>query len=176
MIDLDAFERGMLKLGMAFSREINPKVLDTFAEILSPRMTKEQWGYAVSRALEAETYFPPPAVLLRYGVSDRGLSSAAGDAYGKIVACYERGETLGYRDVQGRFGHAAAEGFIAAGGGRRFSWCEPEDEPFRLKDFRAAFVEQAEVDPISALPAAPMPQLAPASDAAILERIKRIAL
>ena len=152
MIDLDAFEDGMKRLGRAFSREISKGVLDVFAGVLSPRLSTEQWGHAVTRALESETFFPPPAVLLRYGAGDRGLSAAAGDAYGQILALFEQGKGVGYRDVMDRFGKAAAEAFIAAGGFRRFSWCEPEDEPFRLKDFRAAYVEQAEVDPISALP------------------------
>jgi hypothetical protein len=153
VIDLDAFEDGMLKLGRAFSREISEGLLDTFAEVLSPRLNTQQWLKAVDRCLESESYFPPPAVLLRYGADDRVLAAAAGDAYERIVACYERGDNIGYREVQERFGHAAAEGFVAAGGSRRFAWCEPDDEPFRLKDFRAAYVEQAEVDPISALPA-----------------------
>jgi hypothetical protein len=152
VIDLDAFEDGMRKLGRVFAREMSKGVLDAFAEVLAPRLSTEQWRKAVARAIEAETFFPPPAVLLRYGADDRGLAAAAGDAYTKIVRCYEQGQELGYRQVEERFGHAAAEGFIAAGGSRRFAWCEPEDEPFRLKDFRAAYVEQAEVDPISALP------------------------
>jgi hypothetical protein len=152
VIDLKAFKAGMERLGAAFNRPLTDELLTVFAGVLAPRLSTEQWATAVTRALEAESFFPPPAVLLRYGADDRGLAAAAGDAYTKIVRCYEQGQELGYRQVEERFGHAAAEGFIAAGGSRRFAWCEPEDEPFRLKDFRAAYVEQAEVDPISALP------------------------
>jgi hypothetical protein len=158
LIDLKAFRAGMEKLGTAFNRALTDEVMTTFGQILSPRLSTEQWVQAVTRALQSESYFPPPAVLLRYGADDRGLTAAAGSAYTLIVECYERGERLGYRDVEQRFGHAAAEGYIAAGGDRRFAWCEPEDEPFRLKDFRAAYVEQAEVDPISALPAGERPK------------------
>jgi hypothetical protein len=152
VIDLAVFRQGMEELAGAFNRPLTEEVLTVFAKVLAPRLSTEQWRQAVTRALEAESFFPPPAVLLRYGADDRGLAAAAGDAYTKIVRCYEQGQELGYRQVEERFGHAAAEGFIAAGGSRRFAWCEPEDEPFRLKDFRAAYVEQAEVDPISALP------------------------
>jgi hypothetical protein len=152
VIDVKAFRDGMDKLGRAFNRALTPEVLDVFGGILSPRLSTEQWAHAVTRALESETYFPPPAVLLRYGAGDRGLSAAAGDVYQQIVSLFEDGRHLGYRDVRERFGHAAAEAFIAAGGAHRFQWCEPESEPFRLKEFREAYVEQAEVDPISALP------------------------
>lgn len=152
MIDLKAFRAGMEKLGIAFNRTLTEDVMTTFAGILAPRLSTEQWGQAVTRALEAESYFPPPSVLLRYGADDRCLAAAAGSVYAQIVEHFERGEKLGYRDIQNLYGHAAAEGFMAAGGARRFAWCEATDEPFRLKDFRAAYVEQAEVDPISALP------------------------
>ena len=152
MIDIQAFQKGMQTLGQAFNRAITKEVLDVFGAVLSRRLSTEQWGHAVTRALESESYFPPPAVLLRYGAGDRGLAGAAGAACAAILECYENGERLTYRDVEQRFGKAAAEGFIAAGGDRRFAWCDPEDQPFRLKDFRAAYVEQAEVDPVSALP------------------------
>jgi hypothetical protein len=160
VIDVKAFKAGMEKLGAAFNRALTTPVLDVYGGMLSPRLSTEQWAHAVTRAIESETYFPPPAVLLRYGAGDRGLSAAAGSAYDLIVRCYERGESLGYRQVRDEYGLAAAEAFIAAGGDRRFAWCEPEDEPFRLKDFRAAYVEQAEVDPISALPPGDSPEKA----------------
>lgn len=153
MIEVKAFGEGMRKLGYAFNRAITGPVLEVYGGILSPRLSTEQWGHAVTRALESEQFFPAPAVLLRYGAGDRGLQAAAGAAYEQIVACYERGDRLGYRDVREQMGQAAAEAFIAAGGSHRFAWCSPDDQPFRLRDFRVAFLETAEVDPIAALPA-----------------------
>lgn len=152
MIDLEAFAEGMGKLGAAFNRPLTEAMLTVFGGVLSPRLSTEQWAHAVTRAIESESYFPPPAVLLRYGAGDRGLAAAAGDAYQAIVDLFERGKHLGWRDVRERFGHAAAEAFIAAGGSKAFEWCEPTNLPFRLRDFKQAFVEQAEVDPIGALP------------------------
>lgn len=153
MIDLKAFGAGMMRLGAAFNRAITEPVLEVYGGVISPRLSTEQWAHAVQRAIESEQFFPPPAVLLRYGAGDRGLSAAAGEAYLAIVDHYTRGEKLGYREVLDLYGLAAAEAFIAAGGSHRFAWCEPEGEAFRLRDFKAAYVEQAEVDPISALPA-----------------------
>lgn len=152
MIDVKAFKAGMDKLGVAFNRALTKELLDLFGGVISPRLSTEQWLHAVKRAIESEQFFPSPAVLLRYGAGDRGLSAAAGEAYVCIVGEFEQGHRLGYRDVREKYGQAAADAFLAAGGTRRFEWCEPSDEPFRLRDFRDAFVERAEVDPISALP------------------------
>lgn len=154
MIDVRAFGDGMRQLGAVFNRQITDYVLEVYGGFLSPRLSTEQWAHSVKRAIESEQFFPPVSVLLRYGAGDRGLSAAAGDAYLRIVEAFERGQELGFRDVREKFGSAAADAFLAAGGSRRFAWCEPSDEPFRLKDFRAAYVEAAEVDPIAALPAA----------------------
>jgi hypothetical protein len=152
VIDIESFRSGMKRLAATFNRALTTEVVAVFAEILTPRLSTEQWAHAVQRAMESESFFPPPAVLLRYGTGDRGLKAAAADAYDCIVSAYEDGHQLGYREIRDKYGLAAAEGFIAAGGERRFAWCEPSDQPFRFKDFKAAFVEQAEVDPIDALP------------------------
>jgi hypothetical protein len=153
VIELKAFRKGMETLGAAFNRAITPELVDVFGGVLSPKLTGEQWVRAVKRALEAEQFFPPPAVLLRYGLADGSLPAKAGDVCAAIVSSFERGQPLGPRDVRERFGVAAQDAFVAAGGARAFAYCEPANEPFRLKAFREAFVEVAEVDPKLALPA-----------------------
>jgi hypothetical protein len=151
MIEKQAFQTGMARLGEVFSVPMTEEKLDVFASVLSPKLSTEQWNRAVTRAIEAETFFPPPAVLLRFGLADGSLSARAGESLQRILRHFEKGERLGDRQVQELYGHAAAEAFMAAGGSGRFEWCEPSDVPFRLKAFVAAFLEVAEVDPVGAL-------------------------
>jgi len=153
VIDLDGFEKGMRALGDAFNRPITPAVLDVFGRVLSRRLDTKQWERAVTRALEAESFFPPPAVLLRYGIADGAPQARAGEVYAAILSRFEAGECVGPRDVRERFGEAAFDAFVAAGGSRAFSWCEPKDEPFRLKRFVEAWTETVEQSPERALPA-----------------------
>jgi hypothetical protein len=153
VIELKAFRTGMESLGAAFNRAITPELLDIFGGVLAQKLSTEQWAKAVTRALEAETFFPPPAVLLRYGLADGSLAAKAGEVVVAIVRSFEQGKPLGPRDVREKFGTAAMEAFVAAGGTRAFEWCEAGNEPFRLKTFRESFIEVAEVDPRMALPA-----------------------
>lgn len=153
MIDLEAFRKGMGHLGAAFNRAVTKELLDVFGGVLSVKLTTEQWERAVLRAIEAEKFFPPPAVLLRYGLGEGSPKAMAVTAYERILDAFERGQKLGPRDVGEKFGHAAMEAFVAAGGARAFAWCEPENEPFRRRDFAAAWVETVEQDPSRMLPA-----------------------
>jgi hypothetical protein len=153
MIDEARFATGMHALGAAFNRVVTGDVLHVYLEVLGARLDDAAWDRAYRRALEAETFFPPPSVLLRYGLCDATPPTAlAGHAYAAIVAAFEDGRSLGYRDVLDSQGRAAAEAFVAAGGNRAFAWCEPASEPFRRRDFLQAYVEQVEADPILALP------------------------
>lgn len=153
MIDLEAFRKGMGHLGAAFNRAVTKELLDVFGGVLSVKLTTEQWERAVLRAIEAEKFFPPPAVLLRYGLGEGSAKARAIEAYEHIVGAFEHGWKYGPRDVREKFGEAAMEAFIAAGGARAFAWCEPENEPFRRRDFAAAWVETVEQDPSRMLPA-----------------------
>lgn len=153
MIDLEAFRKGMGFLGAAFNRAVTKELLDVFGGVLSAKLTTEQWESAVKRALEAEKFFPAPAVLLRYGLGEGSPKAQAITAYEQILAAFESGRKLGPRDVREGWGHAAMEAFVASGGARAFAWCEPENEPFRRRDFAAAWVETVEQDPRRALPA-----------------------
>lgn len=152
MIDVKAFRTGMEELGTAYDRPITKERLDIFGRVVSPRLTTEQWKQAVKRALEAEKFFPAPAVLLRYGLGEGSPRASAITAYEQILHAFEHGEKLGPRDVGEKWGLAAREAFIAAGGARAFAWCEPDNEPFRRRDFAAAWVETVEQEPARALP------------------------
>lgn len=153
MIDLREFRKGMELLGTAFNRAITPELLDVFGGVLSQRLVPEQWARAVTRALEAERFFPPPAVLLRYGLAEGSAKARAAEMYEQILGCFERGQELGPRDVRERFGDAAMDGFVAAGGREAFAWCEMGNRPFRLKAFVEAWSEATQEEPAKALPA-----------------------
>lgn len=159
----ELFVEGMIALGTAFNRAVTEDTMRTFSGVLSARLSDEQWQYAVRRALESETRFPPPAVLLRYAASSEAPPAAlAMRAYAAIVDSFERGKPLNYHDVLELHGRAAAEAFMAAGGSRAFAWCEPASEPYRRRDFSETFVSEVEAEPTLALPEPPKaPQLPP---------------
>jgi hypothetical protein len=164
VIDIRMMAAGMAALGAAFNREISPQVAEVFHGVVGAKLTAEQWERAVRRSLESEMFFPTPAALLRYGLADGSLAAKAGEVVAAIVRSFEQGKPLGPRDVRERFGTAAMEAFVAAGGTRAFEWCEAGNEPFRLKTFRESFVEVAEVDPRMALPTGDEPRQIEAGD------------
>jgi len=152
MIDVVRFKAGMVALGVGFNREITADVLDVYGRVLSRRLDTKQWERAVTRALEAERFFPPPTVLLRYGIADGAPQARAGEAYAAILSRFEGGRAMGPREVREQFGEAAFDAFVAAGGTRAFERCEPRDEPFRLKRFVEAWTETVDQSPERALP------------------------
>lgn len=135
--------KGMALLAVAYFREMTEPVVDVYWGVLKD-IPAPDWERAVQTALRAETYFPPPAVLRRYAT--RPASSRAAELYEQILAEYERGNQMGPREVQERFGTAAMEAFVCAGGTRAFSWCEPASQPFRLKAFLEAWAEVADLE------------------------------
>ena len=152
-LDRRAMLAGMHLLGKAFNRPITTEDVDMFFGVIGTKLNAVQWEQAVRRCLEAESYFPPPAVLLRYGRAEGAPQARAGEVYERILASFEAGCSLGPREVREQFGDAAFDAFVAAGGARAFSWCEPKDEPFRLKRFVEAWTETVEQAPERALPA-----------------------
>src|SRR6185295_18405846 len=140
-------------LSTAFNRGLTPEVVQLYHGVIGPKLDAQQWERAVQRSLEAESFFPPPAVLLRYGAADGSAQARALEFYDRILRHYESGDELGPREVRERYGTAAMEAFVAAGGTRAFSWCEPASEPFRRRDFANAWVEMVEQEPLAALAA-----------------------
>jgi hypothetical protein len=153
MIELRMMAGGLAALGAAFNREIRPEVAEVYHQVLGPRLDADDWARAVKRCLENETFFPPPAVLLRYGLREGVPEARAVEDYQAILGSFEDGQPMGPREIRERFGEAAMEAFVAAGGTRAFSWCEPRDEPFRRKAFVEAWTEVEDQDPALALPA-----------------------
>ena len=153
MIGTRDMASGLAALGVAFNREVTPQLAEIYHGVVGARLDATQWQRAVRRSLEAESFFPPPAVLLRYGLADGVPQARAVELYDAIVSRYESGDALGPREISDRYGTAAMEAFCAAGGNRAFAWCEPRDEPFRRKAFIEGWVETATQDPRFALPA-----------------------
>lgn len=152
MIEVRQMAAGLAALGIAFGREVTPAVAEVYHGVIGARLDAEGWGRAVRRALECESYFPPPAVLLRYGQAEGAPKARAMDVYERVVRHYECGEQLGPREVGERYGTAAMEAFVAAGGTQAFAWCEPASVPFRAKAWCEAWLETVEQEPSRALP------------------------
>lgn len=153
MIEVRQMAAGLAALGVAFNREVTPAVAEVYHGVIGARLDAAGWERAVRRALECESFFPPPAVLLRYGQADGAPQARAMEVYERLVRHYECGEMLGPRDVLERYGSAAMEAFVAAGGTRAFAWCEPSSAPFRAKAWLEAWLETTEQEPARALPA-----------------------
>lgn len=151
MIDLETMASGLAMLSVAFGREITPQLAEVYHGVLS-RLSPEEWERAVRRALEAESFFPPPAVLLGYGRNEGAPKARAAYIYELILRHFECGHKLGPREVGEKYGVAAMDAFVAAGSVAAFAWCEPDSQPFRLKAFVEAWIETAAQDPVTALP------------------------
>jgi hypothetical protein len=151
MIAVREMAAGMAALAVAFGREVTPAVAELYHGVLGAKLDAAQWERAVRRALEAESFWPPPAVLLRYGLADGAPQARAVEVYDRLVRHYEQGEQLGPREVTERYGIAAMEAFVSAGGTRAFAWCEPGGEPFRRKAFVEAWLDVTEQEPQTAL-------------------------
>lgn len=145
--------KGMAILSTAFWRQLTAELVEVYHAVIGARLDAQQWERGVRRALEAESFFPPPAVLLRYGLADGAPQARAVELYDRIVDHYERGENLGPREISERYGTAAMESFVSAGGSRAFGWCDPHGEQFRRKAFVEAWCEVTEQEPATALPA-----------------------
>lgn len=155
-----SFAKGMGMLCLAFNREHTPELTDLYNGILSPVLTDEQWKTAVRVAIERDRFFPTVAVLLSYGRPPEPASARAGEVYAELCDAYENlcGREAQWSPnadaIEARWGLAARRAFMACGGTRAFEFCEPRDEPFRLKAFREAFVETAKDDALALMPAA----------------------
>lgn len=64
MIDGEILAQGMGMLGGAYGRIIDEGTTCTYRDALDPKMTTDEFMRAVRAAIETETYWPSPAVLL----------------------------------------------------------------------------------------------------------------
>lgn len=152
MLTRGEMAKGLALLSTAFNRALTDEVVVVYHAVVGQRLDLAQWERAVRRSLEAEVFFPPPAVLLRYGLADGSPQARAVEAYERILAEFEAGRPMGPREVLDVVGRSAMEAFVAAGGHRAFVWCEPDDEPFRRKAFIEAWIDVTEQEPQAALP------------------------
>ena len=64
MIDKQIFLTGMTALAGAFGREVDGPIQVAYYRVLNPKLSTEEFERAVAIALETETFWPSPAVLL----------------------------------------------------------------------------------------------------------------
>jgi hypothetical protein len=167
----DRFAKGMKALGVAFGRETGDDVSKLYFGLLK-RLTDEQWNRAVTHALTHERFFPPPAVIIEAAGANGAqepMLAEAGRALDAVIECRtyspECGAIWSLRDIRERLGDAAADAFVAVGGGSRLQWITEEGRPFLVRDFTAAYLEARKMGR-RALPPAPSPRpaLPPADD------------
>ena len=174
MIEKAAFQSGMHALGAAFNREITEDVLSVFDGVLSPVLDDDQWQKAIRLVIEKETYFPPPAVILKYGVTNRPVLVEGAEVFEKILGNYASGLHASPRQIAEQYGIAARYAFAAAGGVMAFENCGSEET---AKWVRKAFLESwkdtVETSPQMALPG-PANQLPTETEASqVLGKLKK---
>ena len=180
MISPEALGKGMAILVGSFGMEIDEARIETYRLVLSPFLTDEEWIEGVAHAAAFEKFFPSPSVIREYAQHglDGQLRLEAADAYDVILDSYERGENIDRREIEGRYGKASADAFMAAGGSRDFAWCEPKDQPFRRKRFLEGYTSAVrEDDAQRLLPAGSqkaLPERGESSFVSALDALKRI--
>ncbi len=153
MIEKTNFQAGMHALGAAFMRDLPEDVLRIFDDMLSPKLDDNQWQKAVRLAIEKEVYFPPPAVLLKYGTTDRPVLVEGAEVFERILNDYSSGLHMSPRQVVATYGVAARDAFAAAGGVMAFENCGSEQSAqWVRKAFLATWKDVVEADPQLALP------------------------
>lgn len=159
------FAAGMAKLDVLPRRDPSTAAevkvhAQTYLEALRD-LSEDQWAHAVNTAVRLDRWYPQPVRLRELaGLAGTPPSAMAGRVYDQIVEAYAAGDKLSYGQVHDRFGEAAEDAFVAAGGRRAFEWCEPSGEPFRRRDFIACWKESVAAVPARALPPPKVPQLA----------------
>lgn len=173
MIEKTAFQAGMHALGAAFTRDLPDDVLRVFDQVLSSKLDDAQWQKAVRLAIEKEIYFPPPAVLLKYGSTDRPVLTEGAEVFDKILNDFVNGEHLSHREVLARYGIAARDAYAASGGEMAFNHAGTEETAkWVRKAFLATWKDVVEADPQLALPG-PANQL-PAGEAYDMKELARM--
>jgi len=159
----ERFAKGMKALGIAFGREVSDDVSKLYFGLLKG-LTDAQWNRAVTHALTHERFFPPPAVLIEAAganASQEPILAEAGRALDAVIECRtysaEAGALWSQREIRERLGDAAADAFVAVGGGGRLRWITEEGRPFLVRDFTAAYLEARKAGR-RALPPAPPPR------------------
>jgi hypothetical protein len=139
-------------------------------EAVCDDLTDAEWEVAVTTALKSAREFPPPpGVLLNYGRPPAKASHAA-EHFAAIELAYSRGEHLGPRQVEERFGAGASRAFVACGGSAVFDVIGGEGQEQRRAFALKAFVESYAEEVAGAH------QLSRGEAAALLDGIKLKAL
>jgi hypothetical protein len=145
------FALGMAKLELCFrdasldSDSLRRRAL-IYADELGDEMTDEQWAVAVKRAVRECRFFPRISELFAFALDPVGSALArAAEVFEAILEEYESGRALDHRTIAERWGLAARDAFMAAGGAAAFTWCgDAENRRWRLKAFQDGWKEHEE--------------------------------
>lgn len=155
MIDKNVFAEGMGQLGGAFGREIDGPVSRMYFAVLSPKLTSEQFVAAVTKTIEAERFWPSPAVILEHAGQD---AETQADAAFRMVHD-ALNQHSGFRYLPGEISRSwdapTWAGLRAIGGLREISECTDTRWAALVKKFCKAYI--AALSPAPALPSGDNP-------------------
>jgi hypothetical protein len=154
VIDARVFSAAMVQLGGVFAREVDKPTMATYYQILSPRMTTDEFRAAVDRVLVEEAFWPSPAVIMRAATNDGDALSALSTLMSELDRQH------GYRFVSHEWfvSLPAAVRFAVktVGGLRVLSMCTTDEWPRLERRFVAAYnthVRNADAERIAAVSA-----------------------
>lgn len=141
MIDKDVFANLMGLLAGMTRYDVESPVLQAYYVILSPRLTTAEFQQAMQKVMEAERFWPSPAVILeKAGRDTEALSQSAFRDVTEALANHG-----GYRflpvEISTGWDAPTWAGIKAIGGLREISECTEQRWPGLIKRFCKAYQE-----------------------------------
>ena len=162
----EAWMKGYGMLTLAFpERERTPERDKARGDLYRTKLddlTDEQWLKAVDICLGSEVFFPAIATLRGYAKPAEPTEAQAVAVFDQVIDAGEynpHGTQWRERTIREKFGPAAAEAFMVAGGQGAFASLSERNLPFTRKAFVEAYVAAVRLDPKLALPEAKPPEL-----------------
>ncbi|HXD22891.1 MAG TPA: hypothetical protein VN613_05990 [Gemmatimonadaceae bacterium] len=138
----------MAVLAGAFGREVDAPVQRAYYQVLSPRLTTEEFERAVTLTMAEEKFWPSPAVILakvKPDATTQGL--AALEHVNRITAKHGGFRFLPHEVFLAEFDAPTRAGISAVGGLHQIANTSDERMPTLRKKFAAAYAEALNPQP-----------------------------
>lgn len=163
MIDTVRFNAGMALLAGNFGREVDGPVLRAYYAVLSPKLTTEQFDFAVAKTVETETYWPAAATLIAKVLAPQADAGVAALRHVNATMGKHGGfQYLPFAVYQAEFDAPTKDAIKAVGGIREIANVHEDRYAALERKFVAAY-ERARTAP----PALPAPATDPHVDALV---------
>ena len=138
MIERNAFAAGMAVLAGNFSRTLDAALIRVYYDALSPKLDTDGFNLAVSRAIAAETFWPPVARLLELAGAQTDPADESLDAVRSLLRTHGGPQYLPGATWQA-LPEETKRAVIACGGLWKINGMDGDAEARLRKKFRDAF-------------------------------------